>query len=71
MQMSPNEPLVSFNSRYEAIHRVAFGLSPDEQYNRTALVEYAKKLPQNTKEKLLHKIAKKESYIKTLEDAFK
>ena len=71
MQMPPNEPLVSFNSRYEAIHRVAFGLLPNEQYNRTALVEYAKKLPQNTKEKLLRKITKKESYIKTLEDAFR
>ena len=53
MQMPPNEPLVSFNSRYEAIHQVAFRLSPNEQYNRTALVEYAKKLPQNMKEKLL------------------
>ena len=29
------------------------------------------KLPQNTKEKLLRKIAKKNSYIKTLEDSFK
>ena len=71
MQIPPNEPLVSFNSRYEAIHRVAFGLSTSEQYNRTAIIEYAKKLPQNTKEKLLQKIAKINSYIKTLEDAFK
>ena len=71
MQMLPNEPLASFNSRYEAIHRVAFGLSPNEQYNRTAIVEYAKKLPQNTKEKLLQKIAKKDSYIKMLDDTFK
>ena len=71
MQMSPNEPLVSFNSRYEVIHRVAFGLSPNEQYNRTALVEYVKKLPQNMKEKLLQKIAKKDYYIRTLDDAFK
>ena len=71
MQMPPNEPLVPFNSRYEAIHWVAFCPSPNEQYNRRALVEYAKKLPQNTKEKLLWKIAKKDSYIKTLEDAFK
>ena len=28
MQMPPNEPLVSFNSRYEAIHQVPFSLSP-------------------------------------------
>ena len=45
MQMPANEPLVSFNSRCEAIHRVTFGLSPNEQYDRTAIVEYAKKLP--------------------------
>ena len=30
-----------------------------------------RKLPQNTRDKLLRKIAKKNSYIKTLVDAFK
>ena len=34
-------------------------------------MEYAKKLPPNTRDKLLRKIAKKNSYIKTLDDAFK
>ena len=34
-------------------------------------MEYMTKLPQNTKEKLLHKIAKSNSYIRTLEDVFK
>ena len=48
-----------------------FGLSPNEQYDKTALVEYVKKLPQNTKKKLLRKIMKKESYIRTLGDAFR
>ena len=71
MQIPPNEPLVSFNSRYEAIHQVVFELPPNKQYNKTALMEYAKKLPQNTKEKLLRKIAKKDSYIKMLGSAFK
>ena len=71
MQMSQTEPLVTFNHRYEAIHRVAFGLSPSGQYNKTIIVEYAKKLPQNARDKLLRKIAKKNSYIKTLDDAFK
>ena len=71
MQTSPNEPLVLFNHRYEAIHRVAFGLSCSQHDNRTVIVEYAKKLPQNTRDKLLRKIAKKNSYIKTLDDAFK
>ena len=71
MQTSPNEALVTFNHRYEAIHKVAFGLSPSQQEDRTTIVEYAKKLPLNTRDKLLRKIAKKNSYIKTLDDAFK
>ena len=71
MQTSPTEPLVTFNHRYKAIHRVAFSLAPNEQYNKTIIVEYAKKLPQNTRDKLLRKIAKKNSYIRTLDDAFK
>ena len=71
MQTSPTEPLVTFNHRYRAIHRVAFGLAPNQQYNKTIIVEYAKKLPQNARDKLLRKIAKKNSYIRTLDDAFK
>ena len=60
-----------FNHRYEAIHKVAFKLSPSQQDNKTVIVEYAKKLPLNTRDKLLRKIAKKNSYIKTLDDAFR
>ena len=71
MQTSPAEPLVTFNHRYEAIHKVALELSPNQQYNRTVIVEYANKLPQNTRNKLLRKIAKKKSYIQTLDNAFK
>ena len=44
---------------------------PSEQESKTVIVEYAKKLPVNTRDKLLRKIAKKNSYIKTLDDAFK
>ena len=64
-----NEPLVTFYHKYEAIHKVAFRMSPSEQESKTVIVEYAKKLPANTKDKLLRKIAKKN--IKTLDDAFK
>ena len=35
------------------------------------IIEYAKKLPVNTRDKLLRKIANKNSYIKTLDDAVK
>ena len=71
IQFTINEPLVIFNHRYEAIHKVAFRMLPSEQESKTVIVEYAKKLPANTRDKLLKKIAKKNSYIKTLDDAFK
>ena len=71
IQISANEPLVTFNHRYKAIHKVAFGLSTRQQENKTMIIEYAKKLPANTRDKLLRKIAKKNSYIKTLNDAFR
>ena len=71
IQFSINEPLVTFNHRYEMIHKVAFRMLPSEQESKTMIVEYAKKLPVNTRDKLLRKIAKKNSYIKTLDDAFK
>ena len=71
IQISASEPLVTFNHRYEAIHKVAFRLSPRQQENKNVIVEYAKKLPLNTRDKLLRKIAKKNSYIKTLDDAFR
>ena len=71
IQFSINKPLVTFNHRYEAIHKVAFRMSPSEQESKTVIVEYAKKLPANTRDKLLRKIAKKNSYIKTLDNAFK
>ena len=71
IQFSINEPLVTFNHRYEVIHKVAFRMLPSEQESKTVIVKYAKKLPANTRDKLLRKIAKKNSYIKTLDDAFK
>ena len=71
IQISAHEPLVTFNHRYEVIHKVAFGISTRQQENKTVLIEYAKKLPTNTQDKLLRKLAKENSYIKTLEDAFR
>ena len=46
-------------------------MSPSEQESKRVIVEYARKLPANTRDKLLRKVAKKNSYIKTLDDAFK
>ena len=69
MQIAISKPLITFNHRYEAIHKVAFGLSPRQQDNKTVIVKYAKKLSTNTRDKLLRKNAKKNSYIRTLNDA--
>ena len=55
MQTSPTEPLVTFNHRYKVTHRVALRLALDQQCNKTIIVEYAKKLPQNARDKLLRK----------------
>ena len=71
IQFSINKPLVTFNHRYEVIHKVAFRMLPSEQESKTVIVEYAKKLPVSTRDKLLIKIPKINSYIKTLNDAFK
>ena len=66
IQFSMNEPLVTFNHRYEVIHKVAFKMSPTKQESKTIIVEYAKKLPANTrgqitkensKEKFVHQNA--------------
>ena len=35
MQISASKPLVTFNHRYEVIHKVAFRLSPRQQDNKT------------------------------------
>ena len=71
IQLSTNKPLVTFNHRYAAIHKVAFKTPPNKQESKTVIIEYAKKLPINTRDKLLRKIAKKNSYIKTLDNAFR
>ena len=64
IQFSMNKPLVTFNHRYEAIHKVAFKMSPNEQESKSVIVEYAKKLPANTRHKLLRKIARKTHTLK-------
>ena len=61
---SMNKPLVTFNHRYEAIHKVAFKMLPNKQESKTVIVEYVKKLQVNTRDKLLRKIAKKNSSSK-------
>ena len=34
LQMKVNEPLITYNSRYQSIHQVAFRLPPNEQFNK-------------------------------------
>ena len=39
IQFTASEPLVTFKHRYEAIHKVAFGMSPRQQENKNVIVE--------------------------------
>ena len=71
IQMLPEEPLATFNARYQQIHRIAYDASPEKQMNKTAIINYVKKLPAYPRDKLLKKLARKDSYIKTLQDAFR
>ena len=44
IQFSMNEPLVTFNHRYEVIHKVAFKILPDKQESKTVIVEYCEEI---------------------------
>ena len=63
MQMLHNKLLITFNFRYEAVHQVAYNISPEEQFHKATLTEYVLKLPNITCDKLLRKMAKRDSYI--------
>ena len=71
MQISPDEPLATFNARFQQIHQVAYDTSPEKQMNKTVIIDYVRKLPSYPRDKLLKKLARKDSYIKTLQDAFR
>ena len=42
MQISPDEPLATFNARYQQIHQVAYDTSPDKQMNKTVIIDYVR-----------------------------
>ena len=71
MQISPDEPLATFNARYQQIHQVAYDTSPEKQMNKMVIIDYIRKLPSYPRDKLLKKLARRDSYIKTLQDAFR
>ena len=61
-----NEPLVTFNHRYEAIHKVAFKMSPDKQESKTIIDRIHEEITnkhqrqvikKNSKGKLVHQNA--------------
>ena len=69
MRMTPDQPIASYNYNYAAVHEAAFDINPSEQRMRFALEDYANSLPEYTADKLSYKIAKVNSWIKTLQDA--
>ena len=63
IQFSMNEPLVTFNHRYEAIHKVPFKMSPNKQESKTCDSRIREEITskhqrqvikKNSKEKLVH-----------------
>ena len=71
MQIPPDEPLAMFNAKFQQIHQVAYNLAPDKQTDKTVIIDYAKKLPQYPRDRLLKKLSRNDSYIKMLQDAFR
>ena len=71
MQITTDEPLATFNVRYQQVHQIAYDTSPEKQMSKTVIIDYVKKLPFYPRDKLLKKLARKDSYIRTLQDAFR
>ena len=69
--MDRDEPLITFNSRYETMHNTAFGFGPEIQTQKRQLTIYTSKLPYDTSKKLLKKLSKENTYVNTLKAAFK
>ena len=69
MKTTSDQPIVSYNYNYAAVHEAAFDINPSEQRMRFALEDYANSLPEYTAVKLSYKIVKVDSWIKTLQDA--
>ena len=71
MQITTGEPLATFNSRYQRVHQIAYDTSPEKQMSKMVIIDYVKKLPSYPRDKLLKKLARKDSYIRTLQDTFR
>ena len=60
LQITEDEPLVTFNARYQQVHQVAYETSPEKQMNKTVIIDYVKKLPAYPRDKLLKKLSRKD-----------
>ena len=69
MKMPTEQPILSYNSYYAEVHEAAFDMIPEQQHMRFALESYTNFLPEYTARKLSSKIVKKDSQIKTLQEA--
>ena len=61
LKIDRNEPLITFNARYEAMHNIALGFGPEMQTQKLQLLMYASKLPYNTSKNLLKQLSKENS----------
>ena len=71
LKIDRNEPLITFNARYEALHNIALGFGQEMQSHKPQLTTYASKLPYDTSKTPLKKLSKENSYVNMLKAAFK
>ena len=69
MRINPDQPIRTYNHHFTAIHKIAYGRTPEKQDMRIVLEDYANSLPEYTANKLSDKIVKENSWIVTLNDA--
>ena len=66
-----DESLLAHNAEYAAIHEAAYGISPEQQTDQNAMLDYAASLNEFTSQKLTRKILHEGSFIHTLRDAMR
>ena len=66
MKLENEDSLIAHNAEYAAVHKAAYGITPERQTNQGAFTEYSNTLSEVTSDKLVKKILCRDSYIETL-----
>ena len=69
MRLESDDSLVAHNAECAAVHKAAYGLTPEGQTDQATCIEYTKTLSDFTSDKLVRKIVCRNAYIETLRNA--